>query len=114
MGHSSVACYPAWDTSVQSWLELPLSRDSKLYSSLGFPLSPLPVLARSAASPCPETGKPGGPQGRVRVSLPKPRSPRVPRSSAVSPLPLQPLDLFTVVSHLLEGHQKLPIMQKKS
>ena len=96
---------------MQAWPELPPSRDSKPSSALSPAPSPLPIPARSSSSPCPETGKPAGRRDvyACHYPAPQPQDPSVAR-----PSPLQPLDLYAVVSHLSEGDQNLPIVQKRA
>lgn len=79
-------------------------------------LSPsvLPIPARSAASPCPEMGKPAGSQGSVWMSLPSPTAPMFPGVSVASPESPQPRDLYTVISHPLEWEKNLPVLQKRA
>lgn len=43
---------------------------------------------------------------------PAPQPPQPQELSGASPSPLQPLDLYTVVSHLSEEEQNLPVLQK--
>lgn len=47
-------------------------------------------------------------------NYPHPEPPRPQELRVASPSSLQCLNLYTVVSHLLEGEQNLPILQKRA